>query len=50
MTLTNPYYTNRQPPSRITVPENIERRDYNGPCFYCERREGCSHRPRYVSS
>lgn len=35
----------RQPPSRIMVPEGIERRKYHEPCFMCGRREGCHHRP-----
>lgn len=30
---------------RLTVPENIERREESSPCFNCGERGGCRHRP-----
>lgn len=30
---------------RIVIPEDVERRDVHSPCFNCESRGPCRHRP-----
>jgi hypothetical protein len=29
----------------VRIPENVERRETHVPCFKCESRGGCRHRP-----
>lgn len=34
----------RFPEQRVTPPEDVERREFSGPCFRCEASGPCQHR------
>lgn len=36
--------------SNVTVPDNVERREYSAPCFLCGTRDGCRHRRGYFQA
>lgn len=38
-------HAKQQSYEQVHVPENVERRDVHSPCFRCESRGGCRHRP-----
>jgi hypothetical protein len=45
------YYNNtyraelvHRPEQRVVPPEDVERREFSGPCFFCEDRGPCRHR------
>lgn len=33
--------------TKITIPENVERREFSGPCGWCGVRGECRHRQSY---
>lgn len=35
---------------RVVPPENVERREFNAPCFRCEARGECEHRRSFMAA